>query len=76
MNTRFDRRRLVQGDQVPEAALRHRVLVREEPVVGVQTDVGPVFHRFSEKVRAEPARQRCRNGLLEEEPRVSATPGS
>ena len=65
-----------QGDQVPEAALRHRVLVREEPVVGVQADVRPVLHRLREKVRAEPARQRRRNRVLEEEPRVSAAPGS
>lgn len=63
-------------DQVPEAALWQCVLVREEAIVGVQADVGSVLHRLREEVRTEPARQRRRNGVLEEQPHVSATPGA
>ena len=65
-----------QGDQVPEASLWQCVLVREEPVVGVQPDFRPDFHRLREEVRPEPACERRRDGLLEEQPHVSATPGA
>ncbi len=65
-----------QRDQVPEAALRQGVPVREEAVVGVQADVWSVLHRLREQVRTEPARQRGGDGLLEEQPHVSATPGA
>src|SRR5690606_17921398 len=65
-----------EGDQVAEAALRQRVLVRKQAVVRVEADVGPPLHGLGEKVRAEPARQRCRNGFFEEKPDVPAATGS
>ena len=61
-----------QGDQVAETALRKRVLVGEETVVRIKPDARPAFHRFGQEVRAELARQRGRNRLLEEEPDVPA----
>ena len=65
-----------QGDQVPESSLRHRVLIRKETIVRIQADVRPALHRLGQDVRAQPARQRGRNGLLEEEPDVRASSGA
>jgi hypothetical protein len=61
-----------QGDQAAETSLRQRVLVRKETVVGIQPDVGPAFHRLGQEMRAKPPRQRGGNGVLEEEPHVTA----
>ncbi|MEO7272115.1 MAG: hypothetical protein ABIX28_08365 [Vicinamibacterales bacterium] len=55
------------GDQVPESALRPRVLTREQAVIGVEADVGPLLHRLGKKVRSESACQGGRNGGLEEQ---------
>ena len=57
-----------QRDQIAEAALRQRVLVGEEAVVGIQADVRPAFHGFRQQVRAEFAGQGGRDGLGEEQP--------
>jgi len=65
-----------QGDQVPESSLRHRVLIRKETIVRIQPDVRPAFHRFSQDVRAQPARQRGWNGVLKEEPDVRTSSGT
>ena len=59
-----------QGDQVAESAVRHRVLIRKQTVVRIQADVRPTLHRLGQDVGAQPAGQRGRNGLLEEEPDV------
>lgn len=63
-----------QRDQVREAALWHRVLVREEAIVRVQTDVRSALHGLGEQVGTEPARQRCGNGALEEQPDMPSPP--
>ena len=65
-----------QGDQVAESSLRHRVLIRKETVVRIQSDVRPPLHRLGQEVRSEPAGQRGRNRLLEEDPDVSASSGA
>jgi hypothetical protein len=61
-----------QGDQVAESPLGQGVLIRKETVVGVQPDVRPMLHRFGEEVRPETTRQRGWDGVLEEQPHVSA----
>jgi len=49
-----------QGDQVAEASLRHRILAREEPVVRVETQLGPPLHGLREHMRPEPPGERRR----------------
>jgi hypothetical protein len=63
-----------QRNQVPEAAVRHRVLIRKETVVRIQADVRPPFHRLRQNVRPESSGQRGWNGVLEEEPDVPTSP--
>ena len=65
-----------QGDQVAEAALGQRVLIREEPVIGAQPDLRAAFHRLGEKMRTQLPRQAGRDGLREEEPDVGAVAGA
>jgi hypothetical protein len=71
-------RRLLQRqrDHAAEAALRHRVLAREEPVVGVEAELRPPFHRLGKHVRTEAAGERRRYRLLEEEPQMRAQAGA
>ena len=64
-----------QGDQVAESSLRHRVLVRKETIIRIQSDIGSSFHGFRHEVRPQPASQGCWNGVFEEEPDVPALPG-
>ena len=42
-----------QRDQVAEAALRKRVLIGEETVIGIKPDARSAFHRFGQQVSAE-----------------------
>ena len=65
-----------QGDQIAETALGQRVLIGEEAVIRIQADIRPAFHRFGQDVRTEPACQRGRDGLLEEQPDVPAVAGA
>ena len=60
-----------QGDQVAKAALGKCVLIGEETVIGIKPDARPAFHRFGQQVRAELARERRRDRLLEKQPDVS-----
>ena len=71
-------RPLLQGqrNEVTKSALRQCVLVREQPVVGIQADVRPSFHGLCEEMRPEPSGQRRWNGLLEEEPDMPTSPRS
>ena len=39
-----------QGDQIANSSLRLRVLIREEPVVRVQSEIRPAFHRLRQDV--------------------------
>ena len=65
-----------QGNQVAEAALRHRVLVGETAVVRIQPDVRPALHGFGQHERTEPAGQGGRNRAVEEDPDVPAMTGA
>jgi hypothetical protein len=62
-----------KGDQVPETTMRQRVLAREEPIVRLESNVRTRVHRFGQDVRGETTGQRRRDGLLEEDPDVSAS---
>jgi hypothetical protein len=57
----------------PSNGVRQRVLVGKETVVRVQSDVGPPFQRLGQQERTELSGEARRNGLLEEDPDVSAT---
>jgi hypothetical protein len=61
-----------QRDQVAEATLRQRVLVREEPVIRAEAERWVGIHRLGQQVRTEPPGQRGRQGLLEEHPDMGA----
>ena len=70
--------RLLQrkSDQVAEASLRHRVLIRKKPVVGVQTHMGAPLHGFGQHVRGKSTGERGGQGFVEEQPQMSAVSGS
>ena len=55
-----------QGDEITEAALWHRVLVREEAVVGVHPELVAPVHGSGEDQTAEFSRGCRRDGTLEE----------
>lgn len=59
-----------QRDQIAETALRKRVLVWKEPIVGVESDLRAPLHRLGQDVSAEFARERRWNRLLEKEPNM------
>jgi hypothetical protein len=59
-----------QRDEIAESALRQRVLIGKQPVVGVQADIGALLHGLGQEVRAEAPRERRRNRLLEEDPEM------
>ena len=61
-----------QGDEVPETAARHRVLVGEQAVVGVHGELMAAGHGLGDEVAAHPARRRRGDGSREEEPDVGA----
>jgi hypothetical protein len=63
-----------QRDQVAESSVRHRVLIRKESIVRIQTEIRSAFHRLGENVRSEAPGQRGRNRLREKEPHMSAAP--
>ncbi len=62
-----------EGNQVPKTAMRQRVLAREEPIVRVETDVETRVHRFGQDVRGEATGEDGGNGVLEEDPDMSAS---
>ena len=55
-----------QRDQIAESTLWQGVLIREEPVVRIETDVRPTFHRLGQDIAAELSRECSRHSLLEE----------
>ena len=63
-----------QRDEVPEAAARHRVLTREEPVVRVHAQLVTRRHRLRDHVAAHLAGGGRRHRLQEEEPHVRPVP--
>ena len=66
---------LLQGerDQVAKSAARERILIGEEPVIRVHTDIRPTLHGLRQYVRTKSARQRGGQGLVEEQPDMGAT---
>ena len=65
-----------QGDEVAEAAARHGVLVREEPVVRLHAELVAPRHRLGDEVAAHPPRDVRGDRRREEEPDVRAVPGT
>ena len=65
-----------QGDEVSEAPARHRVLVREEPVVGLHPDLVAATHGLGEKVGAHPPGHARGDGSREEKPHVGTFTGA
>lgn len=65
-----------QGDQVPEAALRQRVLVGEQPVIRVEADIRAGFHGFGQEKGTELPGQSRGDGFIEEEPDMAASAGT
>ena len=63
-----------QRNQVPEPAFGHRVLVGEQPVVGVQLELPRACARVADDGRAQAPRVTGRNPAGEKYPGVSATP--
>src|SRR6266446_6170337 len=63
-----------QCDQIAESTAWQGVLIREEPVVRIEADVRPTFHRLGQDVRAELSRERGWHRLFEEQPHVAAPP--
>jgi hypothetical protein len=61
-----------KGDEVTEAASRHRVLIGKEPVVGLHSEPGTARHRLGEEVAADLPSDRSQDRLHEEEPCVRA----
>jgi hypothetical protein len=58
-------------DEIPEASARHRVLVREETVVGGHAELVVPGHAFCDEIAAHLSRNAGRDGRREEEPDVS-----
>jgi hypothetical protein len=65
-----------QRDQAAEAAVRQRVLVRTQAIVGSESDGGPRLHRLGDEMRFQPSGQCRRNRLVDEEPDVRTAAGS
>jgi hypothetical protein len=61
-----------QGDQVPEPAARHGVLIGKQAVVGIHGELVVMRHGLRDEVASHPARRRSGNRRREEEPYVSA----
>jgi hypothetical protein len=65
-----------QGDQVPEATLRHGVLIRKQAGIRIQTDRRPHGHRRGDHRRRHLSRRPRRYRFLEENPHMPALAGS
>ena len=63
-----------QRDQVAEASSRHRVLAREQSVVGVHAQLVTPGHGLRDEIAAHPPGDHGRDRLQEEEPDMSAVP--
>src|SRR5438093_12096003 len=61
-----------QCDEIAQSTVWQGVLIREEPVVRIETDVRPTLHRLGQDIAAELSRECSRHGLFEESPGVAA----
>ena len=64
-----------QSNQISKSPLRHRVLVRKQTVVRIETNVRASFHRLGENVRSQSSGKCGGNRLFEEQPHMRASPG-
>ncbi|MGB7789588.1 MAG: hypothetical protein WBL39_00115, partial [Terrimicrobiaceae bacterium] len=55
-------------DQVAKTTMRHGVLIGKKPVVRIQSDLVPTFHRPREHRRTQLPGKRCGGRLLEKNP--------
>src|SRR5439155_18054249 len=65
-----------KGDQIPEPAAWHRVLIWKEPVIRVHAELMTPGHRLRDEVATQLARDGCGDGGVEEEPCAGALPGA
>ncbi|MFN7924867.1 MAG: hypothetical protein U0Q16_32510 [Bryobacteraceae bacterium] len=65
-----------QRDEIPETALGHGVLIREEPIIGIKAELVTALHRLGEQQRSQGARETSGNGPLEENPNVCPVSGT
>ena len=63
-----------QGDQVAEAAIRQRVLVREQTIIGIEPHVRASPHGVGQHGGADFAGELGGKGFLEEQPQMGAVP--
>src|SRR5262245_1695584 len=65
-----------ERDEIAEAAARHRVLARKQPVVGLEADLWPAVHGPRQQHRCEAAYLEGRDGVGTEQPDVAAVAGA
>jgi hypothetical protein len=65
-----------ERDEIAEAAARHRVLARKQPVVGLEADLRPAVHGPRQQHRRETACGEGRDGVGKEQPDVAAVSGA
>jgi hypothetical protein len=63
-----------QSNQISKTSLGHRVLIRKQPVVRIQSDIRTPLHRLGKDMRSQSSGKRSRNGFFEEEPDMGASP--
>src|SRR5262245_29952381 len=65
-----------EHNEIAEAAARHRVLARKQPVVGLEADLRPAVHGPRQQHRCEAACLEGRDGVGKEQPDVTAVAGA
>lgn len=70
--------RKLQGEsnQVSEPAFRHRVLVRKQAVIGIETELMPMFHGPRQNRASEFARGVHWKRIFKEDPYMAAISGT
>ncbi len=63
-------------DQVAKAALGHRVLIWEEPIIGIQPKLMTALHSSNQQQRAQPPGNAGGHWPFEEDPDVSSVAGT
>jgi hypothetical protein len=65
-----------QCDQIAKPALGQRVLVRKQPVIGTQSQLGPALHRLRQEQRAKLSSRDRRHRFRKKEPDVASVAGA
>ena len=63
-------------DRVSETAVRQRVLIRKEAIIGAKTDAGVTLHGFGQDERSQSRRRNRGDRFLEEQPHMSSATGA